>query len=74
MFRKARKIATEPELPNAGLSKENEPTSTDENDSFDVLNLGWYYSENKEDFQLAKIAEKDRATHLYVIGATGTGK
>ena len=40
----------------------------------DTLNLGWYYSENKEEFQLAKIAEKDRATHLYVVGATGTGK
>jgi len=39
-----------------------------------TLDLGWYYSENKEEFQMAKIAEKDRATHLYVIGATGTGK
>ena len=39
-----------------------------------TLDLGWYYSETKEDYQLAKIAEKDRATHLYVIGATGTGK
>jgi len=40
----------------------------------DSLNLGWYYSENKEEFQLAKIAEKDRSTHFYVVGATGTGK
>ena len=39
-----------------------------------TLDLGWYYSENKEDYQLAKIAEKDRATHFYVVGATGTGK
>jgi hypothetical protein len=39
-----------------------------------TVDLGWYYSENKEEFQLAKIAEKDRATHLYVVGATGTGK
>jgi hypothetical protein len=38
------------------------------------LSLGWYYSENKDEFQMAKVAEKDRATHLYVIGATGTGK
>jgi hypothetical protein len=38
------------------------------------LNLGWYYSENKDEFQMAKVAERDRATHLYVIGATGTGK
>jgi hypothetical protein len=38
------------------------------------LDLGWYYSETKDEFQMAKLAEKDRATHLYVIGATGTGK
>jgi len=38
------------------------------------LNLGWYYSDNKDEFQMAKVAERDRATHLYVIGATGTGK
>jgi hypothetical protein len=40
----------------------------------DALNLGWYWSDNKEEFQVAKIPEKDRATHLYVIGATGAGK
>jgi hypothetical protein len=39
-----------------------------------TLNLGWYWSENKQEHQLAKISEKDRATHFYVIGATGTGK
>jgi len=39
-----------------------------------TLDLGWYWSENKEKFQLAKIDEKDRATHFYVVGATGTGK
>lgn len=39
-----------------------------------TLALGWYYSESKGEFQLARIAEKDKATHLYVIGATGTGK
>ncbi|MFZ6016425.1 MAG: excisionase family DNA-binding protein [Nitrospirota bacterium] len=39
-----------------------------------TLDLGWYWSENKEEFQMAKIAEKDRATHFYVVGATGTGK
>lgn len=38
------------------------------------LDLGWHYSENKDELQMAKIAEEDRATHLYVIGATGTGK
>ncbi len=40
----------------------------------DTLDLGWYWSENKEEHQLAKIEEKDRATHFYVVGATGTGK
>lgn len=39
-----------------------------------TINLGWYWSENKEEHQLAKIPEKDRNTHFYVIGATGTGK
>lgn len=39
-----------------------------------TLDLGWYWSENKEEFQLAKIEEKDRSTHFYVVGATGTGK
>lgn len=39
-----------------------------------TIDLGWYWSENKEEFQLAKIEEKDRATHFYVVGATGTGK
>jgi len=38
------------------------------------LDLGWYWSDNKEELQLAKIAEEDRATHFYVVGATGTGK
>jgi len=40
----------------------------------DTLDLGWYWSENKDEYQMAKIAHKDRATHLYVVGATGTGK
>jgi len=39
-----------------------------------TLNLGWFYSENQDELQMAKVAEKDRATHCYVIGATGTGK
>ena len=39
-----------------------------------TLDLGWYWSENKDEFQMAKVAQQDRATHLYVIGATGTGK
>jgi hypothetical protein len=40
----------------------------------DVLNLGWYWSENKKEWQMAKIREKDRRTHLYIVGASGTGK
>jgi len=27
-----------------------------------TLDLGWYWSENKDEFQMAKIAQKDRAT------------
>ena len=40
----------------------------------DILNLGWYWSENKNEFQMAKIREEDRAIHFYVVGASGTGK
>jgi len=40
----------------------------------DVLDLGWYWSENKKEFQMAKIREKDRRVHFYVVGASGTGK
>ena len=39
-----------------------------------ALDLGWYYSEDKNELQMAKIARDDRATHLYVIGASGLGK
>jgi hypothetical protein len=45
-----------------------------ESEEKNILNLGWYYSENKDELQMAKIAESDRATHFYVVGATGTGK
>ena len=38
------------------------------------LDLGWYFSEGKQEVQMAKVAQEDRATHAYVIGATGTGK
>src|ERR671918_1700862 len=40
----------------------------------DMLSLGWYYSEGKRQFQMAKIPHKDRAVHMYVIGASGSGK
>jgi Type IV secretion-system coupling protein DNA-binding domain len=40
----------------------------------DMLDLGWYFSEGKRQFQMAKIPQKDRAIHMYVIGASGSGK
>ena len=40
----------------------------------DTLSLGWYFSEEKQQLQMAKIAQKDRAIHMYVIGASGSGK
>jgi hypothetical protein len=43
-------------------------------DEENVVNLGWYWSENKQEWQLAKIREDDRKIHFYVVGASGTGK
>jgi len=40
----------------------------------DTFNLGWYYSENKNQYQMAKISNRDRDSHFYAIGATGVGK
>ncbi|MEO0242876.1 MAG: type IV secretion system DNA-binding domain-containing protein [candidate division WOR-3 bacterium] len=40
----------------------------------DVLDLGWYWSERKREFQMAKIRDRDRSVHMYVVGASGTGK
>ncbi len=40
----------------------------------DTLDLGWYWSQNKNEAQMAKIKERDRRTHLYVVGASGAGK
>jgi hypothetical protein len=40
----------------------------------DSIDLGWYWSAGKAEFQMAKIPQKDRATHFYIIGATGSGK
>jgi hypothetical protein len=40
----------------------------------DTLNLGWYWSEARQEFQMLKIANKDRFTHLYCCGASGSGK
>ncbi len=39
-----------------------------------TLNLGWHWSDKKKEHQMAKIREDDRKTHLYIVGASGTGK
>ncbi|MBI2842101.1 MAG: type IV secretion system DNA-binding domain-containing protein [Armatimonadetes bacterium] len=39
-----------------------------------TLSLGVSYSEKMGRYEVAKIADRDRETHLYVVGATGTGK
>jgi len=39
-----------------------------------TLNLGWIWNEEKKKFKMAKIAQEDRLTHFYIVGATGTGK
>src|SRR5919106_2789598 len=49
------------------------PAAIDE-DIPGMLNLGWYYSETKQQLQMAKIPQIDRAIHMYVIGASGSGK
>lgn len=36
--------------------------------------LGWYWSDTKGEWQLARIAKADRLIHCYVIGASGSGK
>jgi len=53
--------------------KADEPKVTNE-DIPSTLDLGWFYSENKNEFQMAKISQKDRGIHFYVIGASGSGK
>lgn len=69
LFGKGDKKASSSEPPEESL----EPKASAENHP-DTLDLGWYWSENKQEHQMAKISEKDRSTHFYVIGATGTGK
>ena len=39
-----------------------------------TIDLGWVWNERKEDFTIAKIKEKDRSIHFYIIGSTGSGK
>lgn len=40
----------------------------------DTFNLGWYYSNDKNQYQMAKISNEDRNSHFYVVGGTGVGK
>ena len=63
-------------VPKEEASEAGEDTSIKPSveESQNTLELGWYWSENKDEYQMAKIDQKDRATHFYVIGATGTGK
>lgn len=39
-----------------------------------TLRLGWAYSPDRDQFQMARIANRDRATHCYIVGASGSGK
>ena len=55
----------EPENPEPEIHYEDIPGT---------LDLGWRYSEGRNEFQMAKVGYGDRATHMYVIGATGAGK
>jgi hypothetical protein len=48
--------------------------SAEQYEEIETLNLGWYYSENKKEWQMVKIKEEDRKIHFYVVGASGTGK
>jgi hypothetical protein len=76
LFRRKRKKEGAPSETSLADCDKEEPISEspDFGDKEKTLELGWHWSENKEEFQLAKIADSDRLNHFYVIGATGTGK
>jgi hypothetical protein len=50
------------------------PLAVIDDDIPETLDLGWYYSEERDQLQMAKIPLKDRSIHMYVIGASGSGK
>lgn len=54
-------------------AESSEPELHDE-DIPGTIDLGWRYSDGRNEFQMAKVERKDRSTHMYVIGATGSGK
>jgi len=39
-----------------------------------TLALGWYWDEEKSEYQMLKISIKDRFLHAYCVGGTGSGK
>lgn len=40
----------------------------------EALKLGRYYSKSKKEWQVPKIAQKERSSHFYIVGATRMGK
>jgi len=59
--------------------KKEEKEKTEENADKEILkddeiSLGWYYNLEKEKVSLVRIKEKDRLTHMYIVGSTGAGK
>ncbi len=58
-----------------GTTKPSDSELTLQNENIPgTIDLGWRYSEGRNEFQMAKVDRKDRSTHMYVIGATGSGK
>jgi hypothetical protein len=66
IFRKKK----EEEVKAEETAEEPEPEIVEGN----VLDIGWYFSERKKEWQMAKIRDEDRKIHFYVVGASGTGK
>ena len=45
-----------------------------EEPAVETLDIGLFWSDATQEYRMAKVKEADRATHLYVVGASGTGK
>ena len=45
-----------------------------EETAVETLDIGLFWSDATQEYRMAKVKEADRATHLYVVGASGTGK
>jgi len=50
------------------------PSLSDGDITPETLALGWCWDEDTEEWRMVRIANKDRAVHIYVIGASGSGK